>query len=162
MRRRPSRTGRSNIVSVEDPSNARARRHQIPVNPRARQRIRRRPEIAMRQIPTSSWSRGARREVAQIVGGSLHGHLVPRPCISRRHGDSITRPSNLGLSRAIAESLSRPAQRLPRSLARAAGVPRRGGRCEARAEIQFSARSPPELAVSTAIHRLSGRVAAEC
>ena len=115
------RTGRTNIVSVEDPVERTVPGvTQIPVNPRAGNTFPVVLRSLMRQDPNVIMVGEIRdEEVAQIVGQAAYtGHLVLSSMHTIDAATAITRLGNLGLEPyKIAESLSAVlAQRLLRSL----------------------------------------------
>jgi len=115
------RTGRTNIVTVEDPVERTVPGvTQIPVNPRAGNTFSTVLRSLMRQDPNVIMVGEIRdEEVAQIVGQAAYtGHLVLTSMHTVDAATAITRLSNLGLEPyKIAESLSAVlAQRLLRSL----------------------------------------------
>ena len=115
------RTGRTNIVSVEDPVERTVPGvTQIPVNPRAGNTFAAALRSLMRQDPNVIMVGEIRdEEVAQIVGQAAYtGHLVLTSMHTVDAATAITRLSNLGLEPyKIAESLSAVlAQRLLRAL----------------------------------------------
>ncbi len=115
------RTGRTNIVSVEDPvERTIAGVSQIPVNARAGNTFAAVLRSLMRQDPNVIMVGEVRdAEVAQIVGQAAYtGHLVLSSIHTVDTATAITRLANLGLEPfKIAESLSAVlAQRLLRSL----------------------------------------------
>jgi type IV pilus assembly protein PilB len=115
------RTGRTNIVSVEDPvERAVAGVTQIPVNTRAGNTFQTVLRSLMRQDPNVIMVGEIRdAEVAQIVGQAAYtGHLVLSSMHTADTATAITRLTNLGLEPyKVAESLSAViAQRLVRSL----------------------------------------------
>jgi type II secretory ATPase GspE/PulE/Tfp pilus assembly ATPase PilB-like protein/ActR/RegA family two-component response regulator len=121
------RTGRTNIVSVEDPvERTVAGVTQIPVNGRAGNTFSTVLKSLMRQDPNVIMVGEIRdEEVAQIVGQAAYtGHLVLTSMHTVDAATAITRLSNLGLEPyKIAESLSAVlAQRLVRSLCPACKV----------------------------------------
>ena len=114
-------TGRTNIVSVEDPvERTIAGVTQIPVNPRGGNTFATVLRSLMRQDPNIIMVGEIRdEEVAQIVGQAAYtGHLVLTSIHTVDAATAITRLANLGLEPyKIAESLSAVlAQRLVRSL----------------------------------------------
>src|SRR5260221_169593 len=115
------RTGRTNIVSVEDPVERTVPGvTQIPVNPRGGNTFPMVLRSLMRQDPNVIMVGEIRdEEVAQIVGQAAYtGHLVLTSMHTVDAATAITRLANLGLEPyKIAESLSAVlAQRLLRSL----------------------------------------------
>jgi type II secretory ATPase GspE/PulE/Tfp pilus assembly ATPase PilB-like protein/CheY-like chemotaxis protein len=115
------RTGRTNIVTVEDPVERTVTGvTQIPVNPRAGNTFATVLRSLMRQDPNVIMVGEIRdEEVAQIVGQAAYtGHLVLTSMHTVDAATAITRLANLGLEPyKIAESLSAVlAQRLLRSL----------------------------------------------
>ena len=115
------RTGRTNIVTVEDPVERTVPGiTQIPVNPRAGNTFAAALRSLMRQDPNVIMVGEIRdEEVAQIVGQAAYtGHLVLTSMHTVDAATAITRLANLGLeSFKIAESLSAVlAQRLLRAL----------------------------------------------
>jgi type IV pilus assembly protein PilB len=115
------RTGRTNIVSVEDPVERTVPGvSQIPVNPRGGNTFATVLKSLMRQDPNVIMVGEVRdEEVAQIVGQAAYtGHLVLTSMHTVDAATAVTRLSNLGLEPyKIAESLSAVlAQRLLRSL----------------------------------------------
>jgi type II secretory ATPase GspE/PulE/Tfp pilus assembly ATPase PilB-like protein/ActR/RegA family two-component response regulator len=115
------RTGRTNIVSVEDPVERTVPGvTQIPVNPRGGNTFSTVLRSLMRQDPNVIMVGEIRdEEVAQIVGQAAYtGHLVLSSMHTMDAATAITRLANLGLEPyKIAESLSAVlAQRLLRSL----------------------------------------------
>ncbi len=115
------RTGRTNIVSVEDPVERTVPGvTQIPVNPRGGNTFATVLKSLMRQDPNVIMVGEVRdEEVAQIVGQAAYtGHLVLTSIHTIDAATAITRLANLGLEPyKIAESLSAVlAQRLLRSL----------------------------------------------
>jgi type IV pilus assembly protein PilB len=115
------RTGRTNIVTVEDPvERTIAGITQIPVNPRAGTTFATALRSLMRQDPNVIMVGEIRdEEVAGIVGQAAYtGHLVLTSMHTGDAATAITRLANLGLEPyKIAESLSAVlAQRLLRSL----------------------------------------------
>jgi type IV pilus assembly protein PilB len=115
------RTGRTNIVSVEDPVERRLDGvTQIPVNPRAGNTFPIVLRSLMRQDPNVIMVGEIRdEEVAQIVGQAAYtGHLVLSSMHTVDAATAITRLANLGLEPyKIAESLCAVlAQRLLRTL----------------------------------------------
>jgi type IV pilus assembly protein PilB len=115
------RTGRTNIVSVEDPvERTVAGVTQIPVNPRAGNTFATVLRSLLRQDPNVIMVGEVRdEEVAQIVGQAAYtGHLVLSSMHTVDAATAVTRLANLGLEPyKIAESLSAVlAQRLLRSL----------------------------------------------
>jgi type IV pilus assembly protein PilB len=114
-------TGRTNIVSVEDPvERTVAGVTQIPVNPRGGNTFSSVLRSLMRQDPNVIMVGEIRdEEVAQIVGQAAYtGHLVLTSIHTVDAATAITRLANLGLEPyKIAESLSAVlAQRLVRAL----------------------------------------------
>jgi type II secretory ATPase GspE/PulE/Tfp pilus assembly ATPase PilB-like protein len=114
-------TGRTNIVSVEDPvERTIAGVTQIPVNPRGGNTFPTVLRSLMRQDPNVIMVGEVRdEEVAQIVGQAAYtGHLVLTSIHTVDAATAVTRLANLGLEPyKIAESLSAVlAQRLVRSL----------------------------------------------
>ena len=117
------RTGRTNIVSVEDPVERTVPGvTQIPVNPRGGNTFATILRSMLRQDPNVIMVGEIRdAEVAQIVGQAAYtGHLVLTSMHTVDAATAITRLTNLGLEPyKIAESLSAVlAQRLLRSLCR--------------------------------------------
>jgi type IV pilus assembly protein PilB len=115
------RTGRTNIVSVEDPvERTIAGVTQIPVNTRAGNTFQTVLRSLLRQDPNVIMVGEIRdAEVAQIVGQAAYtGHLVLSSMHTADTATAITRLTNLGLEPyKVAESLSAVvAQRLVRSL----------------------------------------------
>jgi type IV pilus assembly protein PilB len=115
------RTGRTNIVSVEDPvERAVAGVTQIPVNARAGNTFQTVLRSLLRQDPNVIMVGEIRdAEVAQIVGQAAYtGHLVLSSMHTADTATAITRLTNLGLEPyKVAESLAAVvAQRLVRSL----------------------------------------------
>jgi type IV pilus assembly protein PilB len=115
------RTGRTNIVSVEDPVERRiAGVSQIPVNARAGNNFASVLRSLLRQDPNIIMVGEIRdEEVAQIVGQAAYtGHLVLSSMHTVDAATAVTRLANLGLEPyKIAESLSAVlAQRLLRAL----------------------------------------------
>jgi type IV pilus assembly protein PilB len=115
------RTGRTNIVTVEDPVERRISGvSQIPVNPRAGNSFATVLRSLLRQDPNVIMVGEIRdEEVAQIVGQAAYtGHLVLSSMHTVDAATAVTRLANLGLeSYKIAESLSAVlAQRLLRTL----------------------------------------------
>ena len=115
------RSGRTNIVSVEDPVERTVPGvTQIPVNPRAGNTFPTVLRSLMRQDPNVIMVGEIRdEEVAQIIGQAAYtGHLVLSSMHTIDAATAITRLANLGLEPyKIAESLSAVlAQRLLRSL----------------------------------------------
>ena len=115
------RTGRTNIVSVEDPVERRlVGVSQIPVNPRAGNTFATVLRSLLRQDPNVIMVGEIRdEEVAQIVGQAAYtGHLVLSSMHTVDAATAVTRLANLGLEPyKIAESLSAVlAQRLLRTL----------------------------------------------
>jgi len=115
------RTGRTNIVSVEDPVERRLEGvNQIPVNTRAGNTFAAVLRSVLRQDPNVIMVGEIRdAEVAQIVGQAAYtGHLVLSSLHTSDAASAVTRLVNLGLERfKIAESLTAiVAQRLVRRL----------------------------------------------